>query len=102
MIIVHVQVVVKPEFIEAFKEASIANARASVRESGIARFDVVQEEADPGQFLLVEIYRSPEAQTAHKETAHYALWRDTVASMMAEPRKSVKFRNIFPDDSSWQ
>jgi quinol monooxygenase YgiN len=102
MIIVHVHIVVKTDSIEAFKDASIANARASVEEPGIVRFDVIQEEADPSRFLLVEIYRSAAAQAAHKETAHYALWRDTVALMMAQPRTSVKFTNIFPNDSAWQ
>jgi len=102
MIIVHVHVVVKPESVNAFKEASIANAKASVHEPGIFRFDLIQEEADPSRFLLVEIYRSAQAQVAHKETAHYATWRDTVAPMMAEPRRAVKFTNVFPDDTIWQ
>jgi len=102
MIIVHVHVVVKPESVAAFKSASIANASASVQEPGIFRFDVIQEESDPTRFVLVEIYRSVEAQAAHKETAHYALWRDTVAEMMAEPRRAVKFTNIYPDDTIWK
>ena len=102
MIIVHVHVVVKPESVEAFKEASILNAKASLQEPGIFRFDVIQEETDPTRFVLVEIYRSAEAQLAHKETTHYAIWRDIVAPMMAEPRKSVKFTNIYPDDSLWK
>lgn len=102
MIIVHVQVVVKPDSVEAFKQASIANAQASLQEPGVFRFDVIQEEADPNRFMLVEIYRSSQAQAAHKETHHYALWRDTVAPMMAEPRRSVKFTNVFPDDTIWQ
>ena len=98
MIIVHVHVVVKPESVAAFQEASAANASASALEPGIARFEVIQEEADPSRFVLVEIYRSAEAQAAHKETAHYALWRDMVAEMMAEPRKSVKYSMAAPSD----
>ena len=101
MFIVHVHVHTKPEAVEAFKTATLANARASVREAGIARFDVVQQADDPTRFILIEVYRTPAAAAAHKETAHYATWRDTVAPMMAEPRSSVKFANVFPDDPSW-
>ena len=101
MFIVHVHVHTNAEHIEAFKAASLANARASIGEPGIARFDVVQQADDPTRFILVEVYRTLAAATAHKDTAHYATWRDTVASMMAEPRSSVKFANIFPDDPGW-
>jgi len=101
MLIVHVHVRVKPEFIEAFREASLENARHSVQEPGIARFDVVQQADDSARFLLVEVYRSPEASARHKETAHYANWRDSVAPMMAEPRTSVKYSNVFPADEGW-
>lgn len=101
MLVVHVQVRVKPESIEAFKAATLANARASVQEPGIARFDVVQQADDPTRFVLVEAYRDSAAPAAHKETAHYATWRDTVAPMMAEPRSSVKYANVFPDDAAW-
>jgi quinol monooxygenase YgiN len=101
MLIVHVHVRVKAEFIDAFKEASLENARHSVGEPGIARFDVIQQADDPARFLLVEVYRSHEATARHKETAHYATWRDKVASMMAEPRTSVKYSNIFPADEGW-
>lgn len=86
---------------EAFKEATAENARHSVREPGVARFDVVQRQDDPNRFVLVEVYRGPQAAAAHKETAHYAKWRDAVAPMMAEPRTSVKFNNIFPGDEDW-
>ena len=99
MLIVHVHVHVKPEFVEAFRQATLENARNSVQEPGIARFDVIQQTDDPTRFILVEVYRSQEATVKHKETAHYAKWRDTVADMMAEPRTSVKFGNIFPEDS---
>ena len=101
MLIVHVHVQVKPECVEAFKAATLANARASVQEPGIARFDVCQRADDPTRFVLVEAYRTPEAPAAHKETKHYQAWRDAVAPMMAEPRTSVKFTNLFPKDSAW-
>ena len=101
MFIVHVHVHVKTESIEAFKEATIENARNSVQEPGIARFDVIQQRDDPAKFILVECYRTPDDPAEHKKTAHYAKWRDTVADMMAEPRSSVKFDNIFPKDPGW-
>jgi autoinducer 2-degrading protein len=101
VLIVHVQVQVKPECIEAFKAASLENARCSIQEPGIARFDVVQQADDPTCFVLVEAYRTDDAPAKHKETAHYAKWRDTVADMMAEPRRSTRFRNVFPEDASW-
>jgi quinol monooxygenase YgiN len=101
MLVVHVHVHVKPECVEAFKEASLANARESIKEPGIARFDVVQQQDDPARFVLVEVYRTPVAPAAHKETKHYQTWRDAVAPMMAEPRSSVKFENLFPEDAAW-
>ena len=101
MYIIHVHVHVKPDSVADFKYATIENARASVQESGIARFDVVQQQDDATRFLLVEVYRSTDAAAAHKETAHYAKWRDTVVSMMAEPRQSVKFDAIFPEPQGW-
>jgi quinol monooxygenase YgiN len=101
MLIVHVHVRVKPESVAAFREASLANARASVREPGIARFDVIQQLDDPTRFVLVEVYRDAQAPARHKETAHYVAWRDAVAPMMAEPRQSVKFSNVHPPDEAW-
>ena len=101
MLVVHVHIHVKPEHVEAFKQATIANARESIKEPGIARFDFVQQQDDPTRFVLVEVYRTPEAPAAHKETKHYLTWRDAVAPMMAEPRSSEKFENLFPDDSDW-
>ena len=101
MLVVHVHVHTKPESVEAFKAATLANARESVKEPGIARFDVVQHQDDPTRFVLVEVYRNDQAPAAHKQTRHYEEWRDAVASLMAEPRTSVKFTNIFPDDSGW-
>lgn len=102
MLIVHVHVHVKPEYIEAFKAASIENAQSSVLEPGVVRFDVLQQQDDPSRFVLVEIYRTEEDPARHKETAHYLKWRDTVAEMMAQPRGSVKYTAIFPDESQWQ
>jgi quinol monooxygenase YgiN len=101
MLIVHVHVHVKSEFVSAFKQATIENASNSVQEPGIAHFEVIQQADDPTRFILVEVYRSQEATVKHKETAHYAKWRDAVADMMAEPRTSVKFANVFPDDTGW-
>ncbi len=101
MNIVLVHVHVKPEFVEAFKQASLDNASNSVKEAGIARFDVIQQADDPTRFVLVEVYKTTEAPAAHKETAHYIRWRDTVADMMAEPRQGVKYSNIFPGDGGW-
>ena len=101
MLIVHVHVHVKPESVEAFKTATRLNARLSLLELGVLRFDVIQQTDDPTRFVLVEIYRNAEAATAHKNEPHYAVWRDTVAPMMAEPRTSVKFDKVYPDDGSW-
>ncbi len=101
MFLIHVQVRVKPEAVAAFLEATRENARQSLREPGIARFDVVQNTEDPTHFVLVEVYRTAQAPAAHKETAHYLTWRSAVESMMAEPRRSQKFHNCFPDDSGW-
>ncbi len=101
MIIVFVHVHVKPECINDFKEASAENARNSVQEPGIARFDVIQQADDATRFVLVEVYRDAEAPAKHKETAHYITWRDKVVDMMAEPRYSIKYQNIFPPDDGW-
>jgi quinol monooxygenase YgiN len=101
MLVVHIQVWVKPEAVEAFKTATLANATESVKEPGIARFDVSQQQDDPTRFVFVEVYRTADAPAAHKETKHYQTWRDTVAPMMAQPRSSVKLTNIFPPDERW-
>jgi autoinducer 2-degrading protein len=101
MYIVHVHVHVKPEFIEPFRVASLENAKNSVREPGIARFDVIQEEENLTHFVLVEVYRTVEDAGKHKETPHYANWRDTVTEMMAEPRKGIKYKNLFPGETGW-
>lgn len=101
MHVVHVFVHVKAECIEAFQAATLANARASLLEPGVARFDVIKQADAPTRFVLVEVYHTPADQTAHRETAHYATWRDAVAPMMAEPRSATKFINLFPADAAW-
>ena len=101
MLVTHVHVHVKPDSVEAFIEATQENARHSVQEPGVARFDVIQSADDPARFVLVEVYRTPDAPAQHKETAHYLTWRATVAPMMQEGRTSKQFRNIFPEDAGW-
>lgn len=101
MLIVHIHVRVKPESVADFRQATIENARSSVQEPGIARFDVVEQQDDATRFVLVEVYRSPEAVAAHRETAHYAKWRDAVAPMMAEERQRTLYNAVFPDPQGW-
>ena len=101
MNIVLVHVHVKPEMVDAFKQVTVENASHSVKEEGIERFDVIQQVDDPTRFILVEVYKNDKASFAHKETAHYSKWRDTVAEMMAEPRQGIKYSNIYPKDSDW-
>ncbi len=101
MLIVHVFVNVKPEQVEAFQKATLENARNSVQEPGIARFDIIRQQDDPTRFVLVEAYRTSEDPGKHKETSLYQKWRDTVADMMAEPRTSIKYTNVFPDEEGW-
>ncbi len=101
MFIVLVHVHVKPEAVETFKKIATDNASHSVQEPGVARFDVIQQLDDPTRFMLVEVYRNEEANARHKETAHYARWRDAVVDLQAEPRTSVKYSNIFPDEKGW-
>ncbi|MFL5581346.1 MAG: putative quinol monooxygenase [Gemmatimonadaceae bacterium] len=102
MLIVHVFVHVKPEHADAFAAATLENARNSVREPGVVRFDVIRQAGDPTRFVLVEVYRDADAPAAHKATAHYATWRDAVEPMMAEPRRSVKYEALFPDAARWE
>lgn len=99
MLIVQVSIRVKQEYIQAFVDASKENAANSINESGIVRFDVLQQEDDPTKFILNEIYRDMEAAVAHKQTTHYKKWKETVAEMMAEPRDSIRYANIYPPDS---
>ena len=101
MYIAHVFIHIKPEFVEPFKAASLDNAANSLQEPGVARFDVIQQMDDPTRFVLVEVYHDEAATFAHKETAHYARWRDTVADMFAEPRYAIKYHNLFPGEEGW-
>jgi len=101
MLVVHVQVRVVPGHKDEFRQASLVNARASLLEPGVARFDVVQEIDDPARFVLVEAYRDDAAPAAHKETSHYKAWREAVEPWMAEPRRSTKYREVHPEASRW-
>jgi len=101
MFIVHVFVHVKDDQVEAFKSATVENAGNSLKEPGVARFDIIQQMDDPTRFVLVEVYRTSDDPGRHKETAHYQKWRDTVADMMAEPRTSLKYNNVFPNEDGW-
>lgn len=100
-LVVHVHVHVKPDCIDAFLAATMENARNSLQEPGVARFDVAQQQDDPSRFVLVEVYKTPDAPAAHKATAHYAAWRDAVAEMMAAPRSSVKYISQYPGPEGW-
>ena len=102
MLVVHVHAHVKPDQIDNFKQACIKNAQHSIQESGIARFDVIQNREDATKFVLIEVYRTADDPARHKETEHYKTWRDTVADMMAEPRTSIKYSNIYPDEQGWE
>ena len=109
MLVVHVHVRIRPERIGDFLAATVINARASLAEPGVLRFDVIQDQADPAHVVLTEVYRDDDASAAHKATPHYAVWRDAVADMMAEPRQSVRYSVVFPvssrgwaSDSPWQ
>jgi quinol monooxygenase YgiN len=102
MLVVHVHVHVKEECVQAFKDATIANARNSLQEPGVVRFDVIQQNDDPTRFVLIEVYRTADDPGRHKETAHYATWRDAVEAMMAESRCSVKYSEVFPPSDGWE
>ena len=102
MLVVHVHIRVKPEVVEEFIAATLENARNSLEEPGILRFDVSQHREDPTRFVLVEVYRTDEDPARHKETGHYKKWRDTVADMMAEPRWSEKYTALYPEDQRWE
>jgi quinol monooxygenase YgiN len=102
MFIVHVHAQAKPQHVEAFKRACLENARASLREPGVARFDVVQELDDPCRLALLEVYRTEADAARHRDTAHYATWRDTVADMLVAPRTRTRYRNLAPEDEGWE
>ncbi len=101
MIVVLVYVNVTADAIDSFLQATLENARASRLEAGVVRFDIIQEQDDPTQFMLIEIYRTEEDPARHKQTAHYLTWRDTVTSMMAEPRRGVRYRILSPAEETW-
>ncbi len=101
MLVVQVHVHIKKGMTEQFIEATIKNAKKSIYEPGIMRFDIIQENEDKERFVLIEVYKDSDAPVKHKNTEHYDLWRETVESMMAEPRKSIKYANIYPDDNGW-
>ena len=101
LLIVHVDVTVVADQIDAFLDATQDNAAGSREEPGVVRFDVLTDRADPGHVVLVEIYRDETAAAAHKETAHYQQWRETVAPMMAGPRQATRYVNASPGDSDW-
>lgn len=102
MLIIHVFIHVKPDDVAAFTTATLENARNSVQEPGVVRFDVIQQDDDPTRFVLLEIYRTAADPARHKETAHYLTWRNAVEPMMAEPRRSVKYRAVFPEAAGWE
>jgi autoinducer 2-degrading protein len=103
MLVIHVHIRVKPEALERFRAATLANAASSLTEPGVLRFDVLEDQADPTHLVLVEVYRDPDAQAAHRQTAHYATWRDAVAEMMAQPRIPTRYNPVFPDtEARWQ
>ena|SRR5205807_3939685 len=101
MHIMHVHIRIKPEHIDAFKEATIQNAASSRQEPGVARFDFIQQADDPARFMLIEVYRDPEALTKHRESAHFNTWAGKVADMFAEPRTRSFYTNVFPPDADW-
>jgi len=102
MVIVHVYCHVKPEHVDRFRDASLENARESLKEPGVARFDLVQEAEDPTRFALLEVYRTEADPPKHKETAHYAKWRDTVEGLLVEPRSRTRYTNVAPPDPGWE
>jgi len=101
MHIVHVFIHVKPDQVEAFKKVSLENTKNSLKEPGVARFDLIQQTDDPTRFVLVEVYRTPEDAPKHKETAHYNNWRESAEPIMAEPRTRIVYSNIFPNEKGW-
>src|SRR5690349_2742621 len=101
MLVVHVHVRVKPEDLDAFLEETRRNAAASLEEPGVRRFDVLQDEGDATHVVLNEVYADQAGADAHKQTPHYARWRDAVARMMAQPRTSTRFTALYPAGGGW-
>jgi autoinducer 2-degrading protein len=101
MFIVQVYIHVQPDKIETFKAVTLENAQNSLKEPGVARFDILQQADDPTRFVLVEVYRTPEDAPKHKETAHYNRWREQAEPLMAEPRTRTIYSNVFPNEGGW-
>jgi autoinducer 2-degrading protein len=101
MYIVHVFIHVKPDKVAEFEAATLENAKKSVKESGIARFDLIRQVDDPTRFVLLEVYRSPAGHPQHKETAHYKRWQEIAEPLMAEPRTRIICENVYPGNSGW-
>ncbi len=99
MLAVHVHVHVRSDRVDDFLAATLTNASASLTEPGVLRFDVLQDQADAAHVVLNEVYTGPDAAAEHKQTAHYAAWRDAVADMMTRPRESTKFETVFPGNT---
>ena len=102
MVILHVHVHVRSEHLDAFREATLENARNSIQEPGVLRFDFVQQVDDPARFVLIEVYRDESAVDAHRRSAHYAKWRDAAEPMMAGPRSRTLFKAVFPEEDKWK
>lgn len=101
MVILHVYIHVKTEHLDAFKAATIENARNSRKEPGVVRFDVIVQSDDPTRFMLLEVYRDTAAQASHKETQHYKTWVDKVGDLLAEPRTRQTYTPIDPPEAEW-
>lgn len=96
MYVTIVTVSVKPENVEAFKEACRVNHENAIHEPGNIRFDVLQSADEPTRFVLYEAYKTRQDAATHKETAHYLNWRETVSDWMAEPRQGVTYHGLYP------
>ncbi len=101
MYIVHVFIHVKPDKVQEFEAATLENAKQSVKEPGIARFDLIRQVDDPTHFVLLEVYRAQEGHAQHKETPHYKRWQQIAEPMMAEPRRRIIYENVYPGNSGW-
>lgn len=101
MVILIVNLHVKAEHLEAFRQATRENARNSVKEPGVVRFDVLEQTEDPTRFVLYEVYRDNDAPAQHRETAHYKAWVAKVPDMLEEPRTRTFYTNFCPADAEW-
>lgn len=101
MYIVQVFLHVKPDKVAEFETATVENARKSVKEPLVARFDLARQLDDPTRFILIEIYRSAEGHAQHRATSHYKKWQEVAEPLMVEPRTRIICENVFPEDSGW-